>query len=112
MDKNQVTSILQTLDFDLDIENYVPLYDWIGGRGKSVDIYNKCCSFSAESLSLIYNLIYSDKPRRVIQSIMASNFVTLVRGRMSLTHNDKAVGSQSFHRDGNPPGILRGIIPF
>tara|TARA_B100000674_G_C37981726_1_gene982859 strand:- start:31537 stop:33159 length:1623 start_codon:yes stop_codon:yes gene_type:complete len=110
LDKNLVSSIHQSLDFDLCIENYVPLYDWIGGRGKSVDIHNKCCSFSTETLSLIYQLFYADKTRTTIESIMSSKFVTLVRGRMSSPHKDDAVGSQAFHRDGNPPGILRGIV--
>jgi len=110
LDNNLVNSIYQGLDFDLCIENYVPLYDWIGGRGKSVDIHNKCCSFSIENLSLIYQLIYAENTRTTIESIMSSKFVTLVRGRMSSPHMDEAAGSQSFHRDGNPPGILRGII--
>ena len=110
LDNNLLSSVYQSLDFDLGIENYVPLYDWIGGRGKSEDIHNKCCSFSTDTLSLIYQLIYADKPRSVIESIMSSKFVTLVRGRMSSPHTDKAAGSQSFHKDGNPPGILRGLI--
>lgn len=105
-----ISSMANRLDFSLVEENLAPLYDWIGGRGKSNDVYNKTCNLSKEQLYSIYKLIYSKKCVKIIESCMGSRFITLVKGRKSFPHQDKGLGSQSPHRDGNPPGIKRGIL--
>lgn len=107
---SDILSLNNDLIFNQKIANYVPLYDWIGGRGFSEDVNNRCCEFSENSLEIIHNMLNSENVSNIIKSCLGSNFISTVRGRKSFPHSQGSVGSQSFHRDGNPPGILRGLI--
>jgi len=110
IDEKLTSQIKSSLEFNKDIEYFMPNYDWVGGRGKHPDVHNKTSRFSQESLKLIFRALYDEKPYSLIKSMLGSNFVTFVRCRKSVPHEEVAVGSQAFHRDGNPPGILRGLL--
>ena len=110
VDAKLVSNIMNSLKFEKEIDYFMPVYDWVGGRGKSADVHNKTSDFSQESLKLIFEALYCDKSYSIISSMLGCNFVTFVRGRKSCPHETEATGSQSFHRDGNPAGLFRGIL--
>ncbi len=110
-DGKAVDILLRKLKFDLPVINQYPLYDWIGSRGDvSGDKHNFASTFTSEILELIYEQVYNTNFCKFVENCMKCHFITLVRAVNSKPHEDKAFGSQAFHRDGNPNGILRGIL--
>jgi hypothetical protein len=101
----------QTEKFDRDVGNLHSSWDW---AGNSVKPYSNVLKtglpseeLKAQLLSLIANPYYESFFKGVLGCSVSIGNCRLVQ---SLPHMTTGVGPQSWHEDGCPPGIIRGVL--
>jgi hypothetical protein len=104
-------SIHSTLVFDQDFSNRHARTDWRGNTVASMTDKMKISLPKEGTLKRVYDAIYAADTAKFIASCVGARFTVLnVRFIQSLPHEAKGAGPQSYHVDGCPPGMLRGLI--
>jgi hypothetical protein len=97
--------------FDRDVGNMHSSWDW---AGNSIYPYSEALRTGLPSSSLIEDLcaLFTSSDFEVFfRSILGcSVMVCNCRLVQSLPHADAGVGPQSWHQDGCPPGVIRGVL--
>ncbi|HZV03784.1 MAG TPA: 2OG-Fe(II) oxygenase [Gemmataceae bacterium] len=101
----------QTEKFDRDVGNRHSSWDW---AGNSVEPYSSVLrtgipseELKAELLSLITSPYHESFFKGVLGCSVSIGNCRLVQ---SLPHATAGIGPQSWHEDGCPPGIIRGVL--
>ena len=99
------------LDYSADAGNRHVTFEWCGNSIPSV---NENIRYADPPMELLHDLrAFFDTQAfdTFFQSILGCPAMVLnCRPFMSLPHNEEGAGPQSFHRDGNPVGIIRGLL--
>jgi len=100
-----------SVDYRLDLANRHARLDWAGNGLAPYNDYIRTAEPSAEFLDEIRNHFSSERFTRFFHDCFGC-LVTFLNFRpfMSLPHEDKGVGPQSWHQDGCPPGVFRAVI--
>jgi hypothetical protein len=97
--------------FDRDVSNVHSSWDWAGNSVKPYSSVLKTGmpseSLKGELLKLITNSYYDAFFKGVLGCSVSIANCRLVK---SLPHATTGVGPQSWHEDGCPPGIIRGVL--
>jgi hypothetical protein len=101
----------QTEVFDRDVSNVHSSWDWAGNSVKPYGSVLKTGmpseSLKGELLKLITSPYYDSLFKGVLGCSVSIGNCRLVE---SLPHETTGVGPQSWHEDGCPPGIIRGVL--
>ena len=101
----------QTEKFNRDVNNLHSSWDWAGNSVKPYSSVLKTGfpseDLKAELLRLITNPYYESFFKGVLGCSVSIGNCRLVK---SLPHATAGVGPQSWHEDGCPPGIIRGVL--
>ena len=100
-----------SVDYRLDLANRHARLDWAGNGLAPYNDYIRTAEPSAEFLDEVRNHFSSERFTRFFHDCFGC-LVTFLNFRpfMSLPHEDKGVGPQSWHEDGCPPGVFRAVI--
>jgi hypothetical protein len=102
---------LSMLDYSTDVANSNVTFDWFGNTIKPL---SENMRYADPPMDLLHDLrSYFDTQAfdAFFQCILGCPVMVLnCRPLMSLPHVGQGAGPQSFHRDGNPVGIIRGIL--
>lgn len=97
--------------FDRDVGNLHPSWDW---AGNSVYPYSEALRTGLPSPSLIEDLrtLFTGSDFEAFFRGVLGCTATICNCRLvqSLPHSDAGVGPQSWHQDGCPPGVIRGVL--
>jgi hypothetical protein len=101
----------RTETFDRDVSNLHSTWDWAGNSIKPYSSVLKTGmpseGLKGELLKLITSPFYEAFFKGVLGCSVSIGNCRLVK---SLPHKTDGVGPQSWHEDGCPPGILRGVL--
>jgi hypothetical protein len=101
----------QTEVFDRDVSNFHSSWDWAGNAIKPYGSVLRTGMPSGELvdelLALISSPYFEEFFKGVLGCLVSIGNCRLVK---SLPHSTSGVGPQSWHEDGCPPGVIRGVL--
>jgi hypothetical protein len=103
----------RSLSFDLDVGNSDPRWDWAGPTRQPFNKNMFTAVPPLEMLSDIHGILTHPEMEQLFIAIMGCQVSVLnCRPVRSLPHgaDDEGLGPQSWHCDGCPAGIIRGIV--
>jgi hypothetical protein len=110
-DRDRALHWQNTEIFDRDVSNVHSSWDWAGNSVKPYGSVLKTGmpseSLKGELLKLITSPYYDSFFKGVLGCSVSIGNCRLVK---SLPHTTTGVGPQSWHEDGCPPGIIRGVL--
>jgi hypothetical protein len=99
------------LSFDQDVSNRNPSFQW---AGNTIQPFSRTIRYAPPPEELMEDI------RALFGNAAFESFFRLAHGCpiqilncrpfQSLPHTEEGAGPQSFHRDGCPPGVIRGIV--
>ncbi len=100
-----------SVDYRWELANRHARLDWAGNGLAPNNDYIRTAEPTAEFLDEIRGYFSSERFTRFFHDCFGC-LVTFLNFRpfMSLPHEDKGVGPQSWHQDGCPPGVFRAVI--
>lgn len=113
-DEILLNEIINSLIFTEDVGNKHLRFDWCGNSIKPFLNFDriKAAIPTENTLELIRTLLYSKKASDVITNYVGSNYSVICCRilKSEISNSDEGIGPQSYHYDGNPPGIKRGLV--
>lgn len=111
MAREEVSKILDQLEFNLDVGNRHFRLDWLGNTVQPFSSNIMTAKPEEETLKLVFEFMYCETIKEAFHACCQYDYVIpTCRPVMSLPHQEDASGPQSFHRDGGPPGFMRAIL--
>ncbi len=102
---------IEHLPIDDSVANKHMRLSWFGTSRTPFNKNMRTLRPSRDLLAAVYEYIYSDEVLPHLQAALNGDpHVINARFFRSLPHTDEAVGPQTFHFDGAPPGVMRALI--
>ena len=99
------------LDFRLDLVNRHARLDWAGNGLAPYNLYIRTAEPSPDLLDDVRRYFSAEPFDRFFRDCFGCPVTFLnFRPFMSLPHEDKGIGPQSWHQDGCPPGVFRAVM--
>jgi hypothetical protein len=111
LDRGTVERWAAALDFSLDFGNHQPRFDWAGPTLRDRSDVLSTAVPPEVLLRDLFDLFTRDDMEQFLQACLGCQGKILnCRPVRSVPHRGTCIGPQSWHGDGCPDGIIRGII--
>ncbi|GEM_PF-6987878 len=111
IDPARILPLVEELNFDLDVGNRHRSPFWFGNPAKPFKDTMRTLIPGVALLQRVHQIVYSPEILSCIQACLGSDpYFINTRFFLSLPHDVGGDGPQGFHRDGSPPGLIRGLI--